>query len=179
MELSQKASALFALMNPENPRHSVLRSTVEERIFRLSVLIQSDLANPNANKKSVQADIDYLLRLGLGEAARDIFLESRTKSIRLRIRQLKFDGLVTSYICDLSEVVFRLLRNTSDWYGGSFRENYMSSGFMKWLRTEIENYGDVFRKQVLFYLIARCLVLDKTSKPSQSVSNTQCIIASN
>lgn len=110
----------------------------------------------------MQSYIDLLLRLGLGESARDIFLSSRTRIIRHRIRQLKFDGSVTGYVCDLSEVVFRLLRNTCDWYGGSFREKYMSSGLMKWMRGEIENYAECFRRQVFFNLqdfstISRCL----------------------
>ncbi|KAJ3080588.1 exocyst complex component exo84, partial [Quaeritorhiza haematococci] len=157
-----KAKRIFASCNVEPPRITSLRHQIDDRVTRLSNLISLDLANPVSTKKSVQANIDRLLKLGLGEQARDIFLTARTLTIRHRIRQLKFDGDISNYISDLAQVVFRLIRNTSDWYGGSFRETYMASGFMKWVRGEIENYGNVFRRQVFdskqnFEVIAKCL----------------------
>ena len=43
-------------------------------------------------------------------------------------RQLRFNGDIVTYISDLAEITFRLIRNTCDWYGGSFREAAMASG---------------------------------------------------
>jgi hypothetical protein len=101
-------------------------------------------------------------KLSLTTKARDIFLTARTMTIRHRIRQLKFDGEISSYISDLSDVIFRLIRNTCDWYGANFREAYMASGFMKWVQFEIENYAQIFRRQVFdskqdFSIISKCL----------------------
>lgn len=83
-------------------------------------------------------------------------------TIRHRIRQLKFNGDVSSYISDLSNIIFRLIRNTCDWYGANFREAYMASGFIKWVQCEIENYAQIFRRQVFdskqdFVTISNCL----------------------
>ncbi|KAJ3221573.1 exocyst complex component exo84 [Clydaea vesicula] len=160
--LSEKAIKTFELIQIENQKHLLLRITVEEKISRLSGLIGNELARPFSTKKSVQANICLLLRLGFGEQARDIFLGTRSITIRQRIRQLKFDGNIANYICDLSEVVFRVIKNTSDWYGGSFQETFMASGFMKWVRLEIESYGSIFRKQVFeskqnFRVISKCI----------------------
>jgi hypothetical protein len=38
------------------------------------------------------------------------------------------DGDVTSYIGNLAEIVFRSIRNTRDWYSGSFADTTMASG---------------------------------------------------
>ena len=53
-----------------------------------------------------------LLQLGLGEQARDIFLTARSITIRHRIRILRINGDVAAYVLDLSEIVFRSIRNT-------------------------------------------------------------------
>ncbi|KAJ3251183.1 exocyst complex component exo84, partial [Borealophlyctis nickersoniae] len=139
-----------------------MRGSVEDRTARLAGLVSIDLANPVSNKFAVQANIDMLLRLGLGDQARDFFLTARTVIIRHRIRLLKFDGDISSYIAQLSEIVFRLIRNTCDWYGGSFHDTTMASGFMKWVHQELEHFAEVFRRQVFdskqnFTVIADCL----------------------
>ncbi|EGF80061.1 hypothetical protein BATDEDRAFT_88866 [Batrachochytrium dendrobatidis JAM81] len=146
----------------KTPRVQMLRASVENRIEILAKLVTSDLASPVSTKSQVQENIDRLLRLGLGDQARDIFLTARTKTIRHRTRHLKFDGDVAAYMCDLAEVTFRLIRNTCDWYGGSFRDTTMASGFMKWVTLEIVYFTDILRRQVFnsrqsFSVIADCL----------------------
>ncbi|TPX67222.1 hypothetical protein SpCBS45565_g03925 [Spizellomyces sp. 'palustris'] len=162
VSLIEQARHTLSKANAETPRVSVIRSSVEERTNRLAQLVSLDLANPVASKTQVQMNIDKLLRLGMGDQARDFFLTARTAIIRHRIRLIRFDGDVAVYISDLAEIVFRLIRSTCDWYGGSFRDTTMASGFMKWVNQELQNFGTIFRRQVFdskqnFTVIADCL----------------------
>lgn len=55
----------------DNQRLTLVKQNIEDRINKISNLISLDLANPVSTKKAVQANIDRLLRLGLGEQVRD------------------------------------------------------------------------------------------------------------
>ena len=57
-----------------------------------------------------------------------MFLSTRTLIIKKRIRQLVFEGDITTYISELALVVFTLIRNTCEWYRDSFKQNDMASG---------------------------------------------------
>ena len=158
-----KARRMLAGCGGETQRVQIIRSNLNERIKYLSKLISLDLGSPVATKDQVQGDIDKLLRLGLGDQARDIFLTARTKTIRTRVRNLVFDGDLVGYISDFAELTFRLIRNTCDWYSGSFHDTTMASGFMKWLQQEIKHFTEALRRQVFsskqdFPIIAECLL---------------------
>lgn len=158
-----KARKILNAAKGETQRVQILRSTINTRIFNLSKLIALDLASPVATKDQVQGDIDKLLRLGLGDQARDIFLSARSATIRSRLRHLKFNGDLPGYIADFSELTFRLIRNTCDWYSGSFHDTEMASGFMKWLQQEIQSFTKTLRRQVFsskqeFNVVAECLM---------------------
>ncbi|KAI9090940.1 hypothetical protein DFS34DRAFT_636127 [Phlyctochytrium arcticum] len=160
--LIEEARTTLGKANAETSRVIKIRTGVEERINRLAQLVSLDLANPVASKTQVQANIDKLLRLGMGDQARDFFLTARIAIIRHRIRLIRFDGDVATYISDLANVVFRLIRSTCDWYGSSFHDTTMASGFMKWVNNELQNFCRIFRQQVFdskpsFSIIADCL----------------------
>ncbi|KAI8622354.1 hypothetical protein BC830DRAFT_1089575 [Chytriomyces sp. MP71] len=157
-----KARNLFKTHPGAKITHQHERQEVEDRVDILASYICRDLANPIASKLQIQDNIDRLILLGLGKQARTIFLESRTAIIRHRIKLVKFDGDVSDYVNDLSMIVFRLIRSTCDWYNSSFKEAAMASGFLKWVRREIEHFGDIIRRQVFesqknFSVIAECL----------------------
>jgi len=135
---------------------------VEARATRLSTIISQDLADPLLTKSQVVRNIQWLTRLGFASQARTIFLAARTSIMRHRIRQLPFHGDVTRYIGELAIVVFTLIKNTCDWYNAGFNDGTMSSGLLKWVKTEIEHYASIFRRQVFdsnqsFDVIAECL----------------------
>lgn len=71
--------------------------------------------------------IALLVRLKAGPAARNTFLQSREDVIRKRVRMIRFDGHVGTYVGDLSVVVFTCIRHTADWFLSSFRENETAS----------------------------------------------------
>ncbi|KAJ3124083.1 exocyst complex component exo84 [Nowakowskiella sp. JEL0407] len=113
----------------DSPRVLSFRKMVEERVMRVAGLIIKDLTNQFTTKSKVQKNISQLMCLGFGEQARDMFLSTRSSTIKHRIRHLKSDGDVTIYIDHLADMFFNALRNTCDWFSASFTESSMSSVF--------------------------------------------------
>ncbi|KAJ3181357.1 exocyst complex component exo84 [Gaertneriomyces sp. JEL0708] len=146
--LTKARTILAPLATQDSPRLKQIRSMLESRKQTLAKLVSLDLANPVASKVQVQSHIGKLLRLGLGSAARDFFLSARTEVLRHKIRSLKIDGDIPSYIHALAATVFRLLRNTAEWYDASFADDTMSAGFIQWVRRELEYFALIVRKQV-------------------------------
>jgi Exocyst component 84 C-terminal len=70
----------------------------------------------------------YTKKVHNAHQGREMFLATRSGVIKRRIRQLTFEGDVTTYINELSLVVFTLVRNTCEWYRDSFKDNRMASG---------------------------------------------------
>ncbi|KAJ3338043.1 exocyst complex component exo84 [Gonapodya sp. JEL0774] len=162
VEQTDKAKLIISQVTTESARVRSLRLALEERVTRLAAVISQELSNPLSTRAQVKCNIDRLLRLGLGEQAREIFLTARSSLIKHRVRQLQFDGDITQYIAELAVVVFTIIRNTCDWYTSSFKESGMASGFLKWVKTEIEQYAAIFRRQIFdagqnFAVIADCL----------------------
>lgn len=158
-----KAQNILENAGADTTRVQIIRSQLESRISTLANCITADIANPICTKRQTQANMDRLVKLGLGEQARDVFLQARSKIIRHRTRILKMDGDVVQYIADLADVIFQIIRNTCDWYNGSFDDKRMSSGFMKWIVKEIEFFGNIVRRHVFqdlkdFSTIATCLL---------------------
>ena len=112
--------------------------------------------------------IALLVRLKAGPAARNTFLQSREDLIRKRVRMIRFNGHVGTYVGDLAVVVFTGLKHTADWFLSSFRENEVASCellsrlsttrsltmrndvvvFIGWAKKQVEFYAEMFRKQV-------------------------------
>ena len=118
----------MAACTGETPRLNILRSNIDERVTTISRLVSMDLTSPAATKTQIQDDIERLLRIGLGDQARDIYLTSRSVTIKHRLRQLQFIGDIVSYMIDYSEIFFRLIRNTCEWFSVSFHDPSMASG---------------------------------------------------
>ena len=55
-----------------------------------------------------------------------------------RLRQLQYHGDIIQFMTDYSNVFFGLLKNTSEWFKGSFHDASMASGYMKWVQMELE-----------------------------------------
>lgn len=81
-----KARRILGACHGETSRVIIIRASINERIVKLSKLVALDLSSPVATKDQVRGDIDKLLRLGLGDQARDIFLSARSLTIRSRLR---------------------------------------------------------------------------------------------
>ncbi|KAJ3274292.1 exocyst complex component exo84 [Terramyces sp. JEL0728] len=159
----EKARQILASCTGETQRLKILRSNIQEKINNLAKLVSLDLTSPAATKIQIQQDIERLLRLGLGDQARDTYLEARSATIRHRLRQLYFNGDIVSFIMDYSEVFFRLIRNTCEWFSVSFHNPAMASGFMKWIQKELHFFTSMFKKHVFqphhsFHMISECVI---------------------
>ncbi len=52
------------------------------------------------------------------------------------------------YVSELAMVHFTLIKNTSEWYMAAFRDGRMASGFVQWAWERVEEYAELFRRQV-------------------------------
>ncbi|RCH88784.1 exocyst complex component exo84 [Rhizopus stolonifer] len=155
----------------EKARHIVISSSASLPIVReardniehytdiLSQIISRDLSNTLLTKIQFQRYVNWLLRLDKSEKARQVFLGTRTLIIKKRIRQLVFEGDITTYIGELALVVFTLIRNTCEWYRDSFKQNDMASGFVTWVREQTEVYADIYKRQVFGQSHLSCQVI--------------------
>lgn len=85
------------------------------------------LALPSNRKSNVVTIITLLNRLKAGAAARNTFLEMRTKVVQGLMRKIPFEGHAGAYIGELSVVFFTCIKHTADWYLAAFRENEVAS----------------------------------------------------
>ncbi|KAJ3218340.1 exocyst complex component exo84 [Dinochytrium kinnereticum] len=144
---------------------SILQACIQplyERISRLASLISNDLANPVCTKTQARTNIELLQRLGLEDQARDVFLYSRSQALHSQIRLIKLNGEVSVYVDSMANTVFSFIRHTCDWYNLAFQNTEVASGFLKWVRQEVERFGSTVRRQVFeanqpFDTIAFCL----------------------
>ncbi|KAJ7459067.1 hypothetical protein B0H11DRAFT_2060287 [Mycena galericulata] len=115
---------------------------------QLTAALLDSLSQPTNRKSTVIALITLLLRLGAGPAARTTFLAMRSRVMRGHVRRIRFEGHVGAYIGDLAVVVFTGIKHTADWFLASFKENEVASAFIDWAKKQIEDYGELFRRQV-------------------------------
>lgn len=104
------------------------RSKLDDRTDELVSSLLHDLSNPSIRKSGVVRTTNWLLRLGLGERARETFLSARGVLVKRRTRQIKFEGDISMYISELAMVSFTLIKNTCEWYMAAFKDNSMASG---------------------------------------------------
>lgn len=159
----ERARQIISACVGETPKLQSLRSSLDERITAISRLVSIDLTSPGATKSQIQEDIQRLLRLGLGDQARDIYLSARTTHIRHKLRQLQFNGDIVAFMFDYSDVFFKLIKNTCEWFSVSFHDPSMASGFMKWIQKELNYYAKTFKKQTFamkheFSVLVKCVV---------------------
>ncbi|BGP54222.1 hypothetical protein JCM8202_001355 [Rhodotorula sphaerocarpa] len=124
------------------------RSKLDDRTDELVSSLLHDLSNPSIRKSGVVRTTNWLLRLGLGERARETFLSARGVLVKRRTRQIKFEGDISMYISELAMVSFTLIKNTCEWYMAAFKDNSMASGFVRWASEQVEVYAETFRRQV-------------------------------
>ena len=107
-------------------------SILPPKVETLKQTLVSDLlhalSDPTHRKQAVGRISSFLIRLGLGTAARDTFLATRAELIRKGTRSIRFEGNISLYISELALVTFTLIKNTSEWYLASFKEHDMASG---------------------------------------------------
>ncbi|ORY93831.1 Cullin repeat-like-containing domain protein [Syncephalastrum racemosum] len=166
VSLIEQARALLASYTKEKET-PVLRdgkAQVQKYTELLCTTISSDLSNTLLTKLQFQRLVNWLLRLNKGDQAQEVFLSTRSKIIKKRIRQLAFEGDIATYINELALVVFTLIRNTCEWYRDSFKQNEMASRFITWVREQTETYADIYKRQVFNHSQINCQVISDCFK---------------
>ncbi|KAF8633569.1 hypothetical protein AX15_001366 [Amanita polypyramis BW_CC] len=141
VELVEKAQERLAVTPTLESKLPVLRS-------QLIAALLDALSKPTIRRSSVVILISLLTRLKAGSAARNTLLQMRSQVIKSHIRNIRFEGNISTYIADLAIVCFTGIKHTADWFLASFKENEAASSFVDWTKKEIENYAEIFRKQV-------------------------------
>ncbi|KAF3915225.1 hypothetical protein ABW20_dc0108869 [Dactylellina cionopaga] len=120
---------------------------VDERALRLSAQITADLREYAAWKTYVKKNADWLVRLEFEDRAREALLDARSATIKLRTRQVRFEGDIPSYISQVALSQFTLIRNTVEIYNACF-EYRLSSPLVKWAKEHVEGYSDLLTRQL-------------------------------
>ncbi|KAF8913204.1 hypothetical protein CPB84DRAFT_1760651 [Gymnopilus junonius] len=115
---------------------------------QLTTSLLASLALPSNRKSTVISLISLLNRLKAGAAARNTFLEMRSQVIHGLMRKIRFEGHIGTFVGELAVVYFTGIKHTADWYLASFKENEVASSFIAWTKRQIEDYCEIFRKQV-------------------------------
>lgn len=87
-----------------------------------------DLSSPNIRKTSTVHLVQLLSRLQQSDKARATFLEARHELLMKRVRSIKFEGDISSYISELAVVYFTVIKHTCEWFMAAFQEARMASG---------------------------------------------------
>lgn len=147
--LIEKGRAVLSTYTSSNDTSSLDLSTkLAARTAELIAAISTDFSKSHLKKSSVLRNASFLLRLDQGEKARQLFLDARTELLKKRTRQIKFEGDTGMYVSELAMVHFTLIKNTSEWYMAAFKDGRMASGFVQWAWERVEEYAELFRRQV-------------------------------
>ncbi|KAJ7610832.1 Cullin repeat-like-containing domain protein [Roridomyces roridus] len=144
----EKATALVETGKSKLSTTPPLAAKLPPLNAQLTAALLDSLSQPSNRKSTAIALISLLLRLGAGPAARTTFLAMRSRVMRGHVRRIRFEGSVGAYVGDLAIVVFTGIKHTADWFLASFKENEVASAFIDWAKKQIEDYGDLFRRQV-------------------------------
>eukprot|EP01114_Cavostelium_apophysatum_P024606 TRINITY_DN9689_c0_g1_i2.p1 TRINITY_DN9689_c0_g1~~TRINITY_DN9689_c0_g1_i2.p1 ORF type:complete len:661 (+),score=152.21 TRINITY_DN9689_c0_g1_i2:95-2077(+) len=142
-----------------------IKDEIERRIQTLGNVLIADLQSPTVRSRESRKIITLLMRLGMPDKAREVYLDTRSIRIEREIKKLKLEGDISLYISDLARLVFSSINTTCDDFRASFTDQHMMSGFIVWAIGQIEKFGTIFRNQVFrtddFSIMGKCLEIAK------------------
>ncbi|KAF7337536.1 Exocyst complex component [Mycena sanguinolenta] len=144
----EKATGLVETGRAKLSTTPPLQAKLPALTAQLTAALLQSLSQPSNRKSTVTSLISLLLRLNAGPAARTAFLAMRSQVMRSHVRRIRFEGHIGSYVGDLAFVYFTGIKHTADWFLASFQENEVASAFIDWTKRQIEDYGELFRRQV-------------------------------
>lgn len=108
-----------------------LSSKLNPLADQLTTELLGALADPTQKRSSTIKLVAYIVKLGPDALlrARDTFLNARALLARKRVRAIRFEGDVRSYVKELALIVFTSIKHTADWYLASFKDFEMASGW--------------------------------------------------
>lgn len=125
----------------------IILGKVNERATKLATAIARQLVQTSAGAGRTKDNVQYLVRLGFEEMARNRYLESRSESLRLRQRQLPFTGPLPPYLQALSFVTFNHMAHTFRAFSSSFPQS-SGSAVVKWGREKMDDFCSIVSRQI-------------------------------
>lgn len=125
----------------------IILGKVNERATKLATAIARQLVQTSAGAGRTKENVQFLIRLGFEEMARNRYLESRTESLRLRQRQLPFTGPLPPYLHALSFVTFNHMAHTFQVFSSSFPPS-SGSAVVKWGREKVDDFCSIVSRQI-------------------------------
>ncbi|WRT69149.1 uncharacterized protein IL334_006133 [Kwoniella shivajii] len=148
VNLVERGRDLLKTVSSNPSALTLLTTRLDQLTPSLIHQISHDLSSPQIRKTVTGNLVSLLTKLDCSDLARDTFLRSRKEVMLKRVRSIKCEGDISIYISELAVVCFTVIRHTSDWFMGAFKENRMASGFVTWAKEQIETFSDMFRRQV-------------------------------
>lgn len=120
-----------------------LRQRQEELVSHLIDDVAADTSNT-----AVTHALGLLVRLGHGDQARGVYLETRRNLIHKRTRQVELLGDIPGYIAQVAVTYFRLIRSTAEVFRKCYTDNHLASSIADWAKTMVEEFVLLFARQL-------------------------------
>jgi hypothetical protein len=134
VELYTKIKCMLDDQPAEAPRVSEFQRQLRECVEQLAFFIGHELGSLWIGKNQVRAHISRLMKLGLSEQAREIFLASRSHLLQRNLKELRMEGDIVTYVYEYGAIVTTMIKCTCDWYSACFEDIRMTSGLALSLR---------------------------------------------
>ncbi|TLD37968.1 hypothetical protein E2P81_ATG03643 [Venturia nashicola] len=126
---------------------SIVTLKLNERASKLEVVISKYLKETHSWITSTKRNVDWLVRLGFEDRAREAYLEARSEIIKKRVRQCTFEGDLHLYIYQVSFIYFTIIKDTALIYQSCF-PMVMMSACIKWAKEHVDDFNGVLERQL-------------------------------
>ncbi|KAI9876461.1 MAG: exocyst complex component exo84 [Pleopsidium flavum] len=127
--------------------HDLITVKVDQRAAKMAAFVNRRLVDTHAFLNATQTNVNWLVRLGFEDQAREAFLEARSVVIVKRARQCVFEGDLHQYIYQISFVYFTVIRNTVSIYQQCFPPLLMSA-CVKWAKEHVDGFNVILARQL-------------------------------
>lgn len=149
IESVSQARLAIANIALNNDISEQLYSLLNQKIESLYNYVCFEINNSIYSKSRLIVQIQRLIKLGLYERARTVFLSSRDELIRSKCNGIHFEGNIVQFINEYALVTFSILRNTCEIFTTIFTELEYSH-LVSWADYTLLNYVNKLRKHLFF-----------------------------
>ncbi|KAF2197175.1 hypothetical protein GQ43DRAFT_425113 [Delitschia confertaspora ATCC 74209] len=143
----ERLKALAKSIRGNNVAQGVVTYKVNERAAKLANILIKQLVENNSWMGSVKTHVNWVVKLGFEDRAREDFLKARSEVIKSRSRQCIFEGNLPDYIYQISFIYFTVIKNTVSIYQSCFPQ-VMMSACVKWAKEHVDNFNVILTRQL-------------------------------
>eukprot|EP00041_Stephanoeca_diplocostata_P031832 m.1002283 g.1002283 ORF g.1002283 m.1002283 type:complete len:646 (-) comp24035_c0_seq5:4476-6413(-) len=161
VELAVRAQTELSRAHGTSRAREDLKDLVRDKVTVLTRALCAELRRPAIRRNAIRANLKFLLDLGEGDRAHQVYLQNRSEAIRVNFRKLKMEGSTELYVLKLARNFFSTLRSACIEFDDLF-DAADTSAFMAWATRELEHFAMNFSDQVLqsltkFPTVAQCI----------------------